>query len=184
MTRKAQQLSAEDECRKVLGAEKFEIFEDYVKMFPKDVDRDAVLAAILKLASRHRAYDHLNPKWCKRRDRVLAKIEKGINDLKAVLKDSEWNKLDGLEEDWIERWTGGLEREYRKLVELARTDNGEVGVPFLRLSPKERGWQGPAGGPPAKGTGAARAALRKAGVAEIDAQNLLVTLCLVRERKT
>ncbi len=43
MTRKAQQLSPEDECRKVLGAEKFEIFEDYVKMFPKDVDRDADL---------------------------------------------------------------------------------------------------------------------------------------------
>lgn len=173
---------AQEDCREVLGSDDFEALVNEVDALPDDVDRDAVFAVIRQRAYKLRGFAVLDPGWCKDRDKALDNIRQAIMQFKRVLRESPWLEQGVSEEEaFVETWAGGLEREYKRLVEPE--DIGDYKhKPFLTLSLVNLGFVSPAGGRPKTGVREDILALQALGVPVIAAEGLLAAAGLTVPR--
>jgi hypothetical protein len=84
----------------------------YLEKLPASVDRRTYFRALLVAEMRGISQGSLTAEWFRRRDAALANLGAAIEQFKSVVRDVDITGVGNLD-----YWTGGLEREYRRLTE-------------------------------------------------------------------
>ena len=140
---------SQEECREILGDERFRLLVEEVDQLPPKIDRGYVYQAIT-VGEMTRCGDQMIPTkaWCRRRDEALEDLGAAVTRLRVVFRDHPANeRLD------IESWVDDLDREYRKLNEPERPDEitfaENTRANILTRDRQSMGWASEAGGRPA-----------------------------------
>ena len=151
----------EQECRRLLDEACFGALLAEVNALPGTVDRDAVFGVVCHRTYWLRGLDVLEPTAKAKVDKAFDDLRQCIDQLRAAIRESPWEKLTGA--DAVEIWTGGLEREYERLT----------GPGPWATSMKKLGFTSPKGGRPRSGIGQHVSALQGLGVPRLAAEGIL-----------
>jgi hypothetical protein len=166
-----------DECREMLGPERFEDLERQMVALPPEVDRAAVYEAITDGARLLWAHESLHPEIVGALADALDNLERAIKGLKRAWAGMPRSPL--ADEDrpaYIPRWPGeGLEREFRMLDAWGVRDTRET---LLGEAAPGKG-----GRPRAEWRAETDAELKRLGVPKLLRRSLLGTAGLIAPRK-